>query len=89
MDSETVNLKNKSGREFFDKDMESNWYLTDKGLEYQQGLVNDLTSSPETSSSQFNFITHQSFVKTLSKEFVRVDESDEGDTTIRSKMVNF
>lgn len=81
MDSETVNLKNKSGREFFDKDIESNWYLTDKGFEYQQGLVNDLTSSPETSSSQFNFITfHQSFAYEDFIEGIRpkVDESEEG-----------
>lgn len=80
LDSETVNLKNKSGREFFDKDTESNWYLTDKGLEYQQALVDDLTSFPETSSSQFNFIAfHQSFAYEDFIEGIRpnVTESDE------------
>lgn len=62
MDSITVNTKNKSGKEYFDKDSESNWYLTEKGLEYQKRLIEDLTSLPEISTSQFNFITfHQSF----------------------------
>ncbi|MBN1167171.1 MAG: AAA family ATPase [Methanospirillaceae archaeon] len=62
MDSETVHLKNKSGKELFDKDKDSNWFLTDNGQQYRQSLIEDLQISPETASSQFNFVTfHQSF----------------------------
>jgi cytidylate kinase len=62
LDSETVKQKRKSGNEFFDKDSESNWYLTEKGKEYQKSLVADLQEKKVTCSSQFNFVTfHQSF----------------------------
>lgn len=62
LDSETVKVKNKTGREYFDKDSDSNWFLTEKGKEFQKGLIEDLINVPESSNSQFNFITfHQSF----------------------------
>lgn len=62
IDSETVKVKNKTGREYFDKDVGSNWSLTEKGKEFQKRLIEDLIESPESSDSQFNFITfHQSF----------------------------
>ena len=57
-----MKVKNKTGREYFDKDTQSNWYLTEKGKEFQRILINDLNDLPKTSDTQFSFITfHQSF----------------------------
>jgi 5-methylcytosine-specific restriction protein B len=62
LDSDTVKQKRKTGNEFFDKDSESNWYLTEKGKVYLKSLREDIQDSSSTSISQFNFITfHQSF----------------------------
>lgn len=62
IDSETVKSKKKSGRELFDKDTESNWYLTDNGKEYQQSLLADIQDTPISTDAQFQFVTfHQSF----------------------------
>jgi len=62
LDSEIVKQKRKTGNEYFDKDSESNWYLTEKGKIYLNSLIEDLQDSPATSISQFNFVTfHQSY----------------------------
>lgn len=83
IDSKTVNTKNKSGKEYFDKNSESNWYLTEKGLEYQKRLIEDLTTYPETSTSQFIFITfHQSFAYEDFIEGIRPELNESGDSTI-------
>jgi len=81
LDSTTVKFKVKSGREYFDKDTESNWYLTEKGKEFQRNLIEDLNDLPETSDSQFSFITfHQSFsyedfIEGIRPELNNADES--------------
>ena len=62
LDSEIVKQKRKTGNEYFDKDTESNWYLTEKGKIYLNSLIEDFQDSPATSISQFNFVTfHQSY----------------------------
>jgi len=62
IDSETVKSKKKSGREFFDKDAESNWYLTEIGESAKLSLLEDLNDIPQSSTAQFQFVTfHQSY----------------------------
>ena len=83
IDSETVYVKNKTGREFFDKAPNSNWYLTEKGSEYLQLLKKDTNRLSETSSSQFNFITfHQSFAYEDFIEGIRPELNESGESTI-------
>jgi len=83
IDSLTVKLKNKSGREYFDKDVDSHWFLTDKGREYLHLLSQELTELPTTSVSQFNFITfHQSFAYEDFIEGIRPAVSDSEDSSI-------
>jgi 5-methylcytosine-specific restriction protein B len=62
IDSETVKTKKKSGREFFDKDAESNWFLTEIGESARLSFLEDLNDAPQSSAAQFQFVTfHQSF----------------------------
>lgn len=88
LDSVTVKQKYKTGDEFFDKDGESNWYLTEKGKEYLNALIEDFQEAPATSSSQFTFVTfHQSYSYEDFVEGIRpsLDDADGSQITYKVK----
>jgi len=61
--STTVKYKHKNGKEIFDKDESSHWFIADSGKEYSEIRLNEIKSTPpRTPVKQLSFVTfHQSY----------------------------